>query len=158
MSFKISGDAQEWFRRINYTPARVMDAYYMCLILGLHMFLKNKKNKLPERVVGCMEKAFLQSAYPDYYKGKKYELIALFLEAELSRSMGNERADKDVVKEIINSRLDSEDPSKLSEKGLDFCDRYSYMGFLEIKKKIPEKPFDKTVFLDSYNKILNEYL
>lgn len=160
MSFKISNDAQKWFNGLVYSKPQspVMDAYYMCLILGLHMLLKDKKNKLPDRVVECMEYTFYKTAYPENYQGKKYEMIALFLEAELTRVAGDERSDKDFIKNIINSRLDSEDPSKLSEEGLGYADRYSYMGFLELKRKIVDKPYDKSIFLHSYYNVLKEYL
>lgn len=158
MSFKISNDAQDWFKDIKFTEAKVMDAYYFCIILGLHMYLKDEQNRIPERVVNCSSDTFFKGAYPADYVHCKNELIALFLEAELKRVVGNERSDKNSIKTIINDRLDNDDPSKLSNKGLEFADRYSYMGFLELKKKIIDRPFDKTNFLNNYHNLLKEYL
>jgi hypothetical protein len=123
------------------------------------MILKNSGN-FPDRVERCESGAFYPKAYPKAYRKNKHTVIALFLEAELNRQniVNNGRKDKDGIKDFINERLDGHCISHLSTKGIDFMNRYSYMGYLELRKNIPEKPTDTILFTIAYSKILNKYL
>lgn len=158
--FKISEDAKKWLQAIDIgTEAKVMDYYHMCAILGLHMILKNSGN-FPDRVERCEGGAFYPKTYPKAYRKNRFAVIALFLEAELNRQniVNNGRKNTDGIKDFINKRLDGHCISHLSIEGIDFMNRYSYMGYLELRKTIPEKPTDTILFIIAYSKILNKYL
>ena len=99
--------------------------------------------------------AFLNKGWPAAYKPYYDSIIALLIEAEIHRLDYN-RNDKDLIKKFVNRLLDNESITKLSSQGIDLMNRYSYNGFLKLKKELKEKPNDPTDFLIQYNNILNK--
>ena len=156
--FQLSKSAQDdWFKSLinqnPYTDASTMDVYHLCFVLGINLILKDKNHEFDELV--DPKSTFFNKGWPLAYRSHYDSIIALLIEAEIHRLDYN-RDDKNLIKSFVNDLLDNESTTKLSSQGIDLMNKYSYNGFLKLKKELKEKPDDPTDFLIQYNNILNK--
>lgn len=156
--FKLSHSAYDWFSPIikknPFSGAAQMDVYHLCFTLTANMILASSHEPLQD--ISDPRQDFIDH-WPEQYRGKHTSIIGLFLEAEITRK-NYDKKDKVMIKKFISELLDTENPSKLSTRGADIMNRYSYNGFLKLKKELKDKPQDTTNFLVGYTKILSEFI
>lgn len=153
--FILSNNAYEWFgtliQKNPFTGAAMMDIYHLCFTIAANQVLKNSNttfNNLDD------PRPFIDS-WPKDYKNNAMSIIALLLEAEITRQ-SYDREDKKMIKTVIGELIQADTSSRLSDRGFTLMNLYSYNGYLVIKKCLKEKPQEPTIFLQHYHKVLSD--
>ncbi|MCL6597497.1 MAG: hypothetical protein K6T81_02010 [Alicyclobacillus macrosporangiidus] len=146
MEFKHPKDAQSYFRLMREKQwfQYDFDAYYLCLMAGLHFRRLGK----PEMVGN----AFIDH-YPGAYVDAAQSIAGLLIDAELDRQQILQT--RDSIEKLIISLLDLRSKTFLSDEGMNLLNRYAAGGLELIRDRIPPTP-DMEVFLVHYHNLLNE--
>ena len=156
--FKLSQNAYDWFspmiKKNPFSGAAQMDVYHLCFTLTANMILAGTHEPLQD--ITDPRQDFIDH-WPEQYRGKHTCIIGLLLEAEIARK-SYDKKDKVMIKKFISELLDADNQAKLSTHGADIMNRYSYNGYLKLKKELKDKPQDTTTFLVGYTKVLSEFI
>jgi len=130
MSFRLSGEAREYFRVIDDnsrtgTFETLWDKYYLCLMAGI------SRQKIGKET--GTEWEFFQR-FIEQYRDQRYEIIAAFVAAETQRRgiPTNETETKNLMIEL----LDPESPTCLTDAGHRMMNKYAEGGFECVREEI----------------------
>lgn len=143
MYFKIRRDAQKWFENVEGKGPfnTAFDFYYLCALAGI----ASSSSDAPES--GWSEGAKdLIERFPGDYKPSRSMIIGLLISAELNR-LGIGSNEKEEVKSKLDDIIDTESPSKLSDRGVERLNEYASGGYKEIMKRMSRKPQTPEDFL-----------
>lgn len=150
MPFYIRKDAEKWFNNIKNQKPFVetkFDLYYFCLMLGLYECRKTPVSDNSETTE--FQKVFVKS----YVPAQKI-IIGLLICAELKR-LGIDYSEKDDVHKLISNIIDTDSPTKLSDKGMTKLNEYASGGYEVLTEKYPNRPYKIEEFIRSYAKLFN---
>ena len=147
----------EWFKHLisksPFSDAPQMDIYHMCFVVGTLSVLNNNNNDFVE--LEDPKAPFYSKGWPSEYRNNADSIIALLLESEIVR-LDYDRNNKELIKSFVDSYLDTNSITKLSNEGINLMNRYSFNGYLKIKNTIKQPPTEPTTFLIQYQKIIED--
>jgi hypothetical protein len=144
-------DAEKWFSEIhNKQPIRTkFDLYYFCLMIGLATGRKSEPTKSHPEFTD-----FTDDFVSDY---KPYQrlIIGLLIRAELSR-LGVSVMEKDEVRRLFVNLVNPQNPTNLTDMGMNRLNEYSSGGYDYLAEKLGSKPYDVSEFIRAYVRLLHE--
>ncbi len=144
MSFRLSQEAREYFKRIDDrsksgTFRLLWDKYYLCLMAGLR---RGKLGKEPPT-----EQEFVDY-FIDEYKDQRSEIVSLFIAVEIARR--GIPPEEPEIRKLMLELLDPDSPTGLTDEGHRFMNEYAAGGFEIIREEIPQ-PMEFDVFMKKYH-------
>jgi hypothetical protein len=82
-------------------------------------------------------------------------IIGLLIHAEL-KHLGVDISEKEEVHGILIGLVDTDSPTKLTEKGLNILNEYASGGYDILTEYFPTKPYSLEDFLRSYSKLIQQ--
>lgn len=148
-NFRMRKDAENWFSNIReQKPIRTkFDLYYFCLMMGLATGSKN------DPVKHCPEVTDFTDNFVSDYKPYQRLIIGLLIRAELFR-LGLGMNEKDEVRKLFVELVNPQNPTSLTDSGMDRLNEYSSGGYDYISGKLVSKPYHVEEFLRTYTKLL----
>ncbi|MBW4692624.1 MAG: hypothetical protein KME27_12750 [Lyngbya sp. HA4199-MV5] len=148
-NFRMRQDAENWFSNIrDQKPIKTkFDLYYFCLMVGLATGRRSEPTKRGSEVTD-----FTDNFVSDY---KPYQrlIIGLLIRAELSRS-GISVTEKDEVRKLFVDLVNPQNPTNLTDAGMDRLNEYSSGGYDYLAEKLDSRPYHVEEFLRTYAKLL----
>ncbi|WP_088892400.1 hypothetical protein [Leptolyngbya ohadii] len=148
-NFRMRQDAENWFSNIrDQKPIRTkFDLYYFCLMLGL------AANRRSEPTKHCPEVTDFTDNFVSDYKPYQRLIIGLLIRAELSR-LGVSVTEKDEVRKLFVDLVNPQNPTNLTDSGMDRLNEYSSGGYDYLAEKLDSKPYHVEEFLRTYARLL----
>jgi len=148
-NFRMRRDAENWFSHIqDQKPIRTkFDLYYFCLMVGLATGRKSEPAKR------CPEFTDFTDNFVSEYKPYQRLIIGLLIRAELSR-LGVSVMEKDEVRKLFVDLVNPQNPTNLTDVGMDRLNEYSSGGYDYLAEKLDSKPYHVEEFLRTYAKLL----
>lgn len=148
-NFRMRQDAENWFSNIrDQKPIKTkFDLYYFCLMVGLATGRRSEPTKR------CAEVTDFTDNFVSDYKPYQRLIIGLLIRAELSRS-GISVTEKDEVRKLFVDLVNPQNPTNLTDAGMDRLNEYSSGGYDYLAEKLDSRPYHVEEFLRSYTKLL----
>jgi hypothetical protein len=93
-----------------------------------------------------VETAALVDNFPGLYRGRAYELVALFLSRELDY-LGVTMTEKKAVRTAISRLVDHAAPNHLSDEGVKEFNKYAHAGYEVLLEWFDDRPRSLETFL-----------
>ena len=143
MSFRLSEEAREYFRKIDDhsksgTFRVLWDKYYLSLMVGLARAKLGKETPRDQEFV---------TYFIDEYRDQRNEIISLFIAIEIGRR--GIPAEEPEIRKLMLELLDAESPTGLTEEGHRLMNKYAEGGFEIIRDEVAQ-PLEFDVFLKKY--------
>ena len=148
MSFRINGEAKEWFKNIRPEMEYDFDYYYLCLMAAL------AKKEKSDRDTPQAETSEITQDFPGEYRTRGRVIIALLIKTELEM-MGINLTERNELNEHIHKLVNPLSPNGLSNEGERLMNRYANRGFEILKEWFENKPIELEVFLPLYMRKLD---
>ena len=148
-NFRMRQDAESWFSNIrDQKPIKTkFDLYYFCLMVGLATGRRSEPTKR------CSEVTDFTDNFVSDYKPYQRLIIGLLIRAELSRS-GISVTEKDEVRKLFVDLVNPQNPTNLTDAGMDRLNEYSSGGYDYLAEKLDSRPYHVEEFLRTYAKLL----
>lgn len=139
--FKRSEQIDYWFEKIGgQSPFRtIFDQWYLCLLAGL---INGKLASPPDA------KEFIGD-FTEEFQSSRRIIIGLLIVAEMKRH-GIGGQDRDDIQKLLNTLIDPDKQSKLTDEGFDRLNKYSYGGFCLLQEAYPDKPSNPEDLIQFY--------
>ena len=147
--FVLPKDARDFFKHVLKRTEggakldTMFDAYYLCVVAGLDRRLLGRAEDLEgDRFI---------EKYPTDYQAQADVLAGLLINAELERK-GIDGDDRGTIEQEMLLLLDSQSPTRLSEKGMELLNLYAASGFKSIQADLvpPQSLEEFLVFYHDY--------
>jgi hypothetical protein len=148
-NFRMRQDAENWFSNIrDQKPIKTkFDLYYFCLMVGLATGRRSDPTK------HCPEVTDFTDNFVSDYKPYQRLIIGLLIGAELFRS-GISVTEKDEVRKLFVDLVDPQNPTNLTDAGMDRLNEYSSGGYDYLAERLDSRPYHVEEFLRTYAKLL----
>lgn len=128
----------------------MFDGYYACLLIGLQL-----GKMLPDKEK--LERPYFIDHYPSDYDQSKNYIAGLIVETELRRLDTVDYNDQDFEREIAKL-LNHDDPTHLSQAGIDAANAYAAGGFVILRAALKPRPTSAQNFLIRFHGLWNNGL
>lgn len=151
-SFRLRQDTEDWFSNI-YGKDKIVsakfDLYYFCLMLGI------ATGRRSDPIKCCREVADFVDYFISDYRPYQRLIIGLLIRAELSR-LGVSVTEKDEVRKLFVELVNPQNPTHLTDIGMNRLNEYSSGGYDYLAEKLNSKPYHVEEFLRTYTKLLRK--
>jgi len=117
----------------------LFDAFYAGLLVGLHTGRMADQKSL--------EKQYFIDHYPNEFEPAREYIAGLLVEAELRRLDGTKQCSERQFEREIAKLLDADEPSRLSQNGIEALNSYAAGGFELIREALKPNPTSVQDFL-----------
>lgn len=147
--FRLRTEARKWFSELRDSRAfRVdFDIFYFCFMAGVAGGQKVS--------VQQSETAQLVDYFPERYKGRGRQLVAMFLAREL-HELGIDVTQREVVNSAISKLIDPHAPNFLSDEGVKQFNSYASGGYELLTDWFDDKPRHLDTFLRAFKLFIDE--
>lgn len=147
--FRLRTDARKWFSELRNNKAfRVdFDVFYFCFMAGIAGGQKSH--------VQQSETAQLVDYFPERYKGRGRQLVAMFLAREL-QELGIDLTQREVVNSAISKLIDPHAPNFLSDEGVRQFNSYANGGYELLTDWFDDQPRHLDTFLRTFKHFIDE--
>lgn len=145
MPFRLREDARKWFSEIEgqFPIKSQFDLYYFCLMAGLTSGRRSEPTH-----GGRQAPEFVQTFIEDYRAAQRL-IIGLLIIAELQR-LGIDLHEKGAVRKTIQSLVDPQSPTNLTDEGMRLLNAYASGGYDYISEMRSSKPYTVEEFLRDF--------
>lgn len=153
MSFRLSKEARSYYGNINQVSTinkldTDWDKYYLSAMAGI-----KARSRVPDDEEPPAEQEFVDYVIQSY-EDQKYEIYGSLIVAEIERE-GIPWGQKEEIKQLMLTLLDSNTNTRLSEEGIHVLNCYAEKGSRLIRSEImPPPQLDE--FLERYYELLDE--
>jgi hypothetical protein len=152
MSFRLSKEARSYYGNINKATSineleTDWDKYYLSAMAGI-----KARSRVPDEEEPPAEQQFVDYVI-QAYEDQKYEIYGSLIVAEIDRQ-GIPWGQKEEIRQLMLSLLDSESNTRLSEEGTRALNCYAEKGARLIRSEIRPQP-ELDQFLKEYYELLN---
>lgn len=146
--FRRSEQVDKWFGSISGKGpfSTRFDEWYVCMLAGL----MNGKMATPPDA-----KDLIGDFTADYQPSRRI-ILGLLVVAEMKRHEIS-GSDRDDIQKLLDTLIDPDSQSKLTDEGFDRLNKYSYGGFCFLQESYPEKPSSPEDFLQYFCNKLEEW-
>ena len=153
MSFRLSKEARSYYGNINKATSinqleTDWDKYYLSAMAGI-----KDRSRVPDEEEPPAEQEFVDYVI-QAYEDQKYEIYGSLIVAEIERQ-GIPWGQKEEIRQLMLSLLDSESNTSLSEEGTRALNCYAEKGFRLIRSDITAPP-ELDEFLEQYHSFLQD--
>lgn len=147
--FRLRTDARKWFSELRDNRAfRVdFDIFYFCFMAGIAGGHKPQ--------VQQSETAQLVDYFPERYRGRREQIVAMFLAREL-QELAVDSTQKEIVNSAISKLIDPHAQNFLSDEGVKLFNNYANGGYELLIGWFDDKPRQLDTFLRAYKRFIDE--
>jgi hypothetical protein len=145
MPFRLREDARKWFSEVEGKPPikSLFDLFYFCLMAGL---LAGRRSDPTHG--GRSAPEFVQTFIEDYRAAQRL-IIGLLIIVELKKQ-GIDLHEKASVRKTIQTLVDSQTPTNLTDEGMRLLNAYASGGYDYISEMRSSKPYTVEEFLRDF--------
>jgi hypothetical protein len=152
MSFRLSKEARSYYSNINKNSIinkldTDWDKYYLSAMAGI-----KARSRVPDKKEPPAEQEFVDYVIQSY-EDQKYEIYGALIVAEIERE-GIPWGQKEEIKQLMLTLLDSNTNTRLSDEGIHVLNCYAEKGYQLIRSEIMPPP-NLDTFLEQYYKFLD---
>jgi len=153
MSFRLSKEARSYYGNINQASTinkleTDWDKYYLSAMAGI-----KARSRVPDDEEPPAEQQFVDYVIKSY-DDQKYEIYGSLIVAEIERE-GIPWGQKEEIRQLMLTLLDSNSNTRLSEEGTHVLNCYAEKGFQLIRSEITPQP-ELDQFLEKYYELLDD--
>lgn len=153
MSFRLSKEARSYYGNINQNSTinkldTDWDKYYLSAMAGI-----KARSRVPDEKEPPAEQEFVDYVIQSY-EDQKYEIYGALIVAEIERE-GIPWGQKEEIKQLMLTLLDSNTNTRLSDEGIQVLNCYAEKGSQLIRSEIMPPPKVDT-FLERYYELLDD--